>query len=123
MIKDVSEMKQLPLSENEDVTFYASQHNKTPSSQNFIWRGEANQEIRLAAGGPQFECSQIYCAIYSMSGISIRIAYGFQKDPFGSNAGLMQRCMTSSMAKQTVLMNSKVAQRQKEDEKNAAIEA
>jgi len=31
MIKDVTELKLLPLADGEDVAFYASQSNKTPS--------------------------------------------------------------------------------------------
>ena len=118
MIKDVYELKQLALTEEEDVTFYASQHCKTPSPQNFLWRGQANQEIKLQ----DFETAHVYCALYSMSGIAMRVAFGFQKDPYGNNAGLMQKCNDTSQAKQAVLINSKIALRQKEEEKNQAIE-
>jgi len=58
-----------------------------------------------------------------MSGIVMRIAFGYQKDPYGNNAGLMQKCKSSTASKQVMLMYSEKAMRQKQEERNAEIEA
>lgn len=49
MIKDVYEMKMLHLNAGEDVVLYGSKYNKTPSPADYLWKGEANQEIKLEA--------------------------------------------------------------------------
>ena len=38
-----------------------------------------------------FESQKIYFGVYSMSGIAVRLGYGYGKDPFGSSYALMPK--------------------------------
>ena len=58
----------------------------------------------------------MYFGLYSMSGIKVRIGFGFRKDPFGCNKGLF-----NTLGKGETV-NKEALAKLKEEQQNAMIE-
>ena len=121
MIKDVADKKELPLEEFEDVAIYASVYSKRPTPLDYTFSGTANEEIQVTATTfNYFEVPKLYFGVYSMSGLTIRLGYGFGKDPYGSNAAMMPQSKVLD-GKRNIAM-AQVANREQAERKNKVIE-
>ena len=105
MIKDVMELHQLALDPyKEDAVLVCSKFNPTPTIEDCLVAVPANQEaILFPTDSKFFNVNNMYFGIYSMSGIHVRVAFGFQKDAYPTNACLMRKNGTSEADKKLAL--------------------
>ena len=118
LIKDVNDERDLPLRPNEDCKLLMSKFVSFPTPVDHQYSYSCNQLIRIEASTTAaFETKNLFFGLYSMSGIRIRIGFGWRKDYFGSNKGLFKPPGRWNFAQ-----NKAALQKEKEDQRNAQIE-